>query len=94
MFERINYILHNIPDFEILDFYIFMYGPCAKNCEIKDCINCKRQHIMKYFKMYVKLHRIKAELKEDMTLKAYICLSWFAYMDKKYEILEVRDKWK
>lgn len=84
MFERVNYILHNVPDFEILDFYAFMYEPCAENCEIKDCVNCKRQHIIKYFKMYVKLHRIK----ENMTLKAYICLSWFDYMDKKYNILK------
>jgi len=86
MFEKIRYILHNIPDKEVEDFYGFMQEPCSKNCIPKDCISCKRGCLFNYFVFYVKTHKHKGIVNYDMTIKAYICFSFFEYMERKYNL--------
>lgn len=84
MLDKINYILHNIPDIEILEFYESLYKKCSKNCTPKCCTECMRMHILSYFKIYVQNHKHHGIVNAKMTAKAYSCISFFHHMERKY----------
>ena len=74
MLNQIKQNLHQLPDCEIEDFYLEMYGKCE--CNVEDKIT----HIIAYFHFYAKYHHQN----ENCRIKGYIISNWYSYMCNKY----------
>ncbi len=81
MLERATQIILEIPESEIIDFFIYHYGEC-EGCDIADM----RCHLVAYLRQYVRCHRVHGKVMENFTVKAYIYFNWIEYMEEKYDI--------
>lgn len=77
MVNKLLSVLNKIPDNDIEDFYIYLYGYCSDFSP-----NDKRLHIYAYLRLYLKNHKLKYEF----DLKYRIINCWFRDMIAKYDI--------
>ena len=76
MLRQFKSLLSLLPEFELCDFYCYLYGEIG-------CSLCKcdyENHIYSFYRMYLHYHKKE----KDMIVKAHIMNSWYEYMKDKY----------
>lgn len=77
MLSDIRNVLQRIPEFELRDFYCYVYGECGENINR----NSIEEHIISYLHIYLRNHKNN----QSCIIKSYIILGWISELKHKYK---------